>query len=52
MLQLIAMFILGFIFCGCLMAVYIIRNLMADDDAQDALLEEMFKWYEEEYHND
>lgn len=52
MLQLIAMFMLGFIFAGCLMALFIIHNLMADDDAQDAHLEEMSKWYEEKYHND
>lgn len=52
MLQLIAMFILGFVFAGCLMALCIIHNLMADDDAQDAHLEEMSEWYEEEYNSD
>lgn len=48
MLQLISMFVLGFIFAGCLMALFVIHNLFAEDDH----LEEMAKWYEEEYPND
>ena len=52
MLQLIVMFILGAVFAGCLMFIAIIHLLFAEDDAQDAHLEEMSKWYEEEYGND
>lgn len=52
MLQLIVMFILGFVFAGCLMAIAVIHLLFAEDDAQDAHLEEMSKWYEEEYNSD
>ena len=52
MLQLIVMFILGAVFSGCLMAIAIIHLLFAEDDAQDAHLEEMAKWYEEKYHDD
>ncbi len=52
MLQLISMFVLGFVFAGCLVALFVIHNLVAEDDAQDKHLEEMAKWYEEEYHND
>jgi hypothetical protein len=48
MLQLIAMFVLGFIFAGCLMALFVIHNLFEKDDR----LEEMSKWYEEEYGDD
>ena len=48
MLQLIAMFVLGFVFAGCLVALFVIHNIFAEDDR----LEEMSKWYEEEYHND
>ena len=48
MLQLIAMFFLGFIFAGCLVALFVIQNLFAEDDR----LEEMSEWYEEEYNSD
>ena len=48
MLTLIAMFILGFIFCGCLVALFVIYNIYAENDR----LDEMAKWYEEEYPND
>lgn len=48
MLQLIAMFILGFVFAGCLVALFVIHNIFAEDDR----LEEMSEWYEEEYRND
>lgn len=47
MLTLIAMFVLGFVFAGCLVALFVIHNIFAEDD----LLEEMEKWYEEEYHD-
>lgn len=52
MLQLISMFILGFIFAGCLMAIVVIHNLFAEDDAQDAHLDEMAKWYKGTYGED
>jgi hypothetical protein len=48
MLQLISMFILGFVFAGCLMALLVIHNLFKEDDR----LEEMSRWYEEEYPDD
>ena len=48
MLELIAMFILGFVFAGCLVALFVIHNIFAEDDR----LEEMAEWYEEEYPND
>lgn len=47
-MYLIAMFVLGFIFAGCLLALFVIHNIFAEDDR----LDEMEKWYEEEYHND
>ena len=52
MLPLIAMFLLGFMFAGCLMALFVIHNLFAEDDAQDDHLEEMAKWYKESYEED
>lgn len=48
MLQLISMFVLGFIFAGCLMALFVIHNLFAEDDR----LEEMSNWYKENYEED
>ena len=48
MLQLISMFILGFVFAGCLVALFVIHNIFAEDDR----LEEMSEWYEEEYNSD
>ena len=52
MWQLISMFILGFVFGGCLMALFVIHNLMADDDAQNEHLEEMSEWYTDTYGED
>lgn len=49
MLQLIARFLLGFMFAGCLMALFVIHNMFAEDDAEDQHLEEMSKWYKENY---
>ena len=49
MLQLIAMFVLGVIFACSSIALYLVHKLFAEDDAQDAHLEEMATWYEEEY---
>lgn len=48
MLQLIAMFLLGVLFAGCLMALFVIHRTFAEDDR----LEEMSEWYEEEYNSD
>ena len=48
MFEMIAMFVLGFVFAGCLMALFVIHNLFAEDDR----LEEMSEWYEEEYNSD
>lgn len=48
MLEMISMFVLGFICAGCLVALFVIHNLFAEDDR----LEEMSEWYEEEYNSD
>ena len=48
MLQLIAMFFLGFIFAGCLVALFVINSLFEEDDR----LEEMSRWYRENYEDD
>lgn len=48
MLQLISMFVLGFVFAVCLVALFVIHNIFVEDDR----LEEMSEWYEEEYNSD
>lgn len=48
MLELITMFILGFVFAGCLVALFVIHNIFAEDND----ICDMEKWYRENYEED
>ena len=52
MLQLIAMFILGVIFASCCWACIMVHNYSTMDIKEDEHLQEMEKWYRENYEED
>lgn len=52
MLQLIAMFILGVIFASCCWACIMVRSWNDTKDLTDDEIQEMEKWYRENYEKD
>lgn len=52
MLQLIAMFILGVIFASCCWACIMVHSRYGIKDPTDEEIQEMEKWYRENYEED